>query len=170
MADIRQPMVNFSKDLRSLARTAAFVLWGGAALFSLTAFWLISAGLEARSDAAASAAIQEKLGEQLELAKARAADAPQPDAYRSLRNRVERLNVLDFAGSASTGKLLDAIEGLLPPGSRSPLWITTAPSEPWTSSPSRKRARLSRPCSMCSTGIRFSRRSASWIRSRRRAC
>jgi hypothetical protein len=76
---------------------------------------LIDAGVEAWSDASASAAIQEKLNDQLKEAKAKAADAPQPEAYRKLRDRVDKLNVLDFAGSVSTGKLFDALEGLLPP-------------------------------------------------------
>jgi Tfp pilus assembly protein PilN len=114
MAEIHSPLVNFSRDLRSLARTAALALWGGAVLGAALALWLISGAVELRGDAAASARIQEKLSEQLAQAKERAAAAPPPEAFRALRSRIERLNVLDFAGSASTDKLFDALEGLLP--------------------------------------------------------
>lgn len=115
MAEIHSPLVNFSRDLRSMARMTALGLWAGAGLGAAVAIWLIIGAIEMREDAAASARIQVKLSEQLAQAKVRAAEAPPPEAFRALRTRIERLNVLDFAGSASTAKLLDALEGVLPP-------------------------------------------------------
>jgi Tfp pilus assembly protein PilN len=115
MVQIHSPLVNFSRDLRRISRLAAMALWAGSALAVLAAGWLVSDGLALRDDATASARIEESLAEQRAQAKSRAASAPAPEAYRILRSRIERLNVLDFAGSASTGKLLDALEELLPP-------------------------------------------------------
>lgn len=114
MVEIHSPLVNFSKDLRAPARTAALVLWGGAGLGAVAGAWLIAGALDMMSDAAASSRIQEKLAVQLAEARKKAEGAPPPEAFRALRSRIERLNVLDFAGSASTVKLLDALEGLLP--------------------------------------------------------
>jgi Tfp pilus assembly protein PilN len=115
MAEIHSPLANFSQDLRPIARMTALGLWAGAGLGAAVAIWLIIGAMEMREDAAASARIQEKLTEQLAQARERASSAPPPAAFRALRSRIERLNVLDFAGSASTAKLFDALEGLLPP-------------------------------------------------------
>lgn len=110
--------VNFGRDLTPLARRTALAVLSVSVLAAFMAAALIAEAQRARSALPELNAYADALETRIETVRREAEDAPDLATFRALRDRVERINALDYAAAPATGALLNTLEGLTPDDAR----------------------------------------------------
>jgi len=109
------PMANFSRDLRRVAVMAALLVAG----LSLAAFVgvivLIGEWFEYRNSSQRTLKQIAAVSAELQSLRSQRTNEPDAAAIKELRKRIASLNALDFGAAPSVGRVLAALEQLMPP-------------------------------------------------------